>query len=41
MIYTLRKKVLSRTLMGSSAVPIGEPLEEAFLVLGRTPFGSM
>ena len=31
-VYTLKKKVLSRTLMGSSTVAIGEPSEEPFLV---------
>ncbi|CDQ69862.1 unnamed protein product [Oncorhynchus mykiss] len=30
-----QKKVLSRTLKGSSAIPIGEPFEEPFLVPGR------
>ena len=37
----LEKKVLSRTQKGSFAVPIGEPLEEQFLVPGRTPLVSM
>ena len=32
----LEKKLLSLTLKGSSAVPIGEPFEEPFLVAGRT-----
>jgi hypothetical protein len=31
---TLRKKVLSKTKKGSTAVPIREPFEEALLVLG-------
>ena len=37
----LEKKVLSRTLKGSLAVPIGEPFEEPFLVAGRTHLGSI
>jgi hypothetical protein len=35
------KKVLSRTNKGYSAVPIGEPFEEPFLVSSRTSLGSV
>ena len=35
------KKVLSRTNKGYSAVPIGDPFEEPFLVSSRTSLGSV
>ena len=34
--HSQKKKLLSRILKGSSAVPIGEPFEEPLLVPGRT-----
>jgi hypothetical protein len=36
MCTLLEEKVLSRTLKGSSGVPIGKPFEEPFLVADRT-----